>query len=155
MTAQYTGTTDAKSTFRLDPPTVLRLKLMLNGQPLRNEPCEISFDDAAPVSKSADGDGLLVVPVPRGARRAHVVLPEHRPVEYHLRLSRLTPIESVAGQKLRLKQLGYYSGKPGAQGTADADLTAALKNFQKKHNLTESGTLDSATKDALKRSYGC
>jgi hypothetical protein len=155
MTVQFAGTTGEKSTFKLEPPTCLRLKLMLNGEPLKNEPCEISFDGTAPVSKSADGNGILMVPVPRGARRARVVCLQHRPVEHTLRLGLLPSVDTVSGQKLRLRQMGYYSGKLGELGTADADLRNALINFQKKHNLTASGTLDAATKAALKSTYGC
>ncbi|WP_224360800.1 peptidoglycan-binding protein [Hyalangium versicolor] len=155
MTAQFTGTTDAKSTFKVEPPSVLRLKLMLNGEVLKNEPCEVSFDGAAAVKKSADGSGFLQVPIPRGAKMAHVVLLQHKPVEHTLRLGVLSPVDSVTGQKLRLRQLGYYSGKLGQLGSEDADLKAALINFQRTHKLKESGTLDGPTQDALKKAYGC
>ncbi len=155
MTAQHTGTTEEKSTFVVEPPSVLRLKLMLNGEPLKNEPCEISFDEAAPVKKSADGNGLLQVPIPRGARTAKVVCTQHKPVEHTLRLGVMVSVDSVPGQKLRLRQMGYYSGKLGELGTADADLRTALINFQKKHGLNQTGTLDGPTKAALKDTYGC
>jgi hypothetical protein len=155
MAIEFTGNTGAKSTFKLEPPTVLRLRLMLNGELLKNEPCEVSFDDAAPVKKSADGEGLLEVPVPQGAKKARVVLLEHKPVEHLMNVGKLSPVDSVPGQKLRLRQMGYYSGKLGHLGEADTDLKAALLNFQKKHALQESGTLDGATKGALSKTYGC
>ncbi len=155
MTAQFTGTTDAKSTFTVEPPSVLRLRLMLNGEVLKNEPCEVSFDDAAAVKKSADGDGFLQVPIPRGAKTARVVLLQHKPVEHTLKLGILSPVDSVTGQKLRLRQMGYYSGKLGQLGSADEDLKAALVNFQRRHKLKESGTLDGATQGTLKKTYGC
>jgi hypothetical protein len=155
MAAQFTGATGEKSTFKLEPPSVLRLRLMLNGELLKNEPCEVSFDGAAPVKKSADGDGFLQVPIPRAAKMATVVLLNHKPVEHTLRLGTLSPVDSVTGQKLRLRQMGYYSGKLGKLGTADGDLKAALVNFQKRHKLKQSGTLDGDTQDSLKKTYGC
>ncbi len=139
----------------VEPPTVLRLKLLLNGEPLKNEPCEVTFDDKAPVKMSADSDGFLEVPIPQGAKMAKLVYLQHKPVEHTLHIGKMTPPDSVTGQKLRLRQLGYYSGKPGKLGEADGHLKAALLNFQKRHKLKESGTLDSATKDALTKSYGC
>jgi peptidoglycan hydrolase-like protein with peptidoglycan-binding domain len=155
MAIEFTGTTGSKSTFKLEPPTVLRLRLMLNGELLKNEPCEVSFDDAAPVKKSADGEALLEVPIPAAAKKARVVLLQHKPVEHTLRLTRLSPVSSVSGQKLRLRQMGYYSGKLGKLGDSDPELKAALINFQRRHKLKESGTLDAATKDALTKAYGC
>lgn len=155
MPIEFTGTTGSKSTFTVEPPKVLRLRLMLNGEPLKDEPCEVSFDDAAPVKKSADGEGFLEVPVPQGAKTAKVVCLKHKPVEHTVRVGKLSPVDSVSGQKLRLRQLGYYSGEPGKLGEADEDLKAALLNFQKRHGLNESGTFDGATKDALIKAYGC
>jgi hypothetical protein len=154
MITLYTGTTDAKSTFTVEQPSVLRLRLMLNGEVLKNEPCEVSFDGLAAVKQAADGDGFLQVPVPRGAKMARVVLLKHKPVEHTLKLAGVPPVDSVAGQKLRLRQLGYYSGKLGELGSKDEDLKAALINFQRRHKLKESGTLDGATQDALKKAYG-
>jgi hypothetical protein len=155
MTTPFTGTTGSKSTFTLEPPTVLRLKLILNGEPLKNEACEISFDGAPPVKKSANGEALLEVPIPRGAKVAKVVLPQHKPVEHTLRLGPLPAVDTVAGQKLRLRQLGYYCGTSANRAKADDDLKEALLNFQKRHNLEKSGTCDGPTQDTLKKLYGC
>lgn len=154
MAIEFSGTTGSKSTFTVEPPMVLRLRLMLNGELLKNEPCEVSFDGAAPVKKSANGEGLLEVPIPQGARMARVVYLTHKPVEHTLRMGQLSSADAVTGQKLRLRQLGYYSGKLGKLGEADTDLRDALLNFQRKHKLKESGTLDGATKAALIKAYG-
>lgn len=155
MPIEFTGTTGSKSSFTVEPPTVLRLKLMLNGEPLKSEPCEVTFDNGSTVKKSADGDGFLEVPIPQGVRMATVVCLQHKPVEHRLFLGTLLPVDKLQGHKLRLLQMGYFSGTPATLLKVDGYLKSALLNFQKRHKVKESGTFDSATKDALTKAYGC
>lgn len=55
--------------------------------------------------------------------------------------------EAVSTLQIRLKELGYYSGD--ATGTCDKATVTAIKEFQAKHSLVESGIMDATYQEIL------
>ncbi len=55
--------------------------------------------------------------------------------------------EAVSRLQRRLKELGYYTG--GVDGVAGSGTVKAIKAFQKKNGLSQTGTADAATQSAL------
>ena len=72
--------------------------------------------------------------------------------EYSLQLGHLDPIEELTGVQARLKGLGYYRG--AVDGAASPELTEAIKKFQAKMGVEETGEMDGATQSALVDDFG-
>jgi peptidoglycan hydrolase-like protein with peptidoglycan-binding domain len=64
-----------------------------------------------------------------------------------IKLGNLNPIDEISGVKQRLNNLGFRCGGEDNQWNDQAK--SALKEFQSKHKLPESGELDAATKSKL------
>lgn len=67
---------------------------------------------------------------------------------WRLKVGHLDPVEEISGVQARLRNLGYNAGP--IDGIKGPKLTAALRAFQKKHSLTESGDIDDATRNKLR-----
>lgn len=131
-------------------PAVLRLQLVVAGQPRANEAYVLTIDGE--MSEGAlDGSGWLIKPILPSAQSATLVLTRTHEV-FELALRRLDPVDSVRGAQGRLSNLGYYRGE--VNGTMDDATHAALKSFQELEGLAISGELDAATQGALKRAHG-
>jgi hypothetical protein len=73
------------------------------------------------------------------------------PLEIHL--GRLDPVSTTRGLKTRLQGLGMYQGD--VEDTSyDADLHAAVKDFQRAQGLAASGAADAPTRARLRSVYG-
>ena len=65
----------------------------------------------------------------------------------------MDPVDEVPGVRKRLANLGFFCAPEGPEN-AD-DLAGALRKFQEKHGLQETGKIDDATKSKLKEIHGC
>jgi Putative peptidoglycan binding domain len=149
---QVASATGASHPFTLKlSKAMIRLRMLCNGEPIKDEPYELTIDDTVTLTGSTDGDGKIEAAVSRSARAARLVFPGRRE-EHTIKLGHLDPIDQVTGLQARLRQLGYYRGK--VDGAAGPKTKEALKAFQKKRGLAESGDVDDATKDALASDYG-
>lgn len=109
-----------------------------------------------------DGDGAIKTDIPKDAKQALVRLwideyPEGRQEHYALQLrDELPPVSSVFGGKVRLKNLGYYTGD--LDDDADARFAAAVAELQddhkESHALEVTGQYDAATQAALLDIHG-
>jgi hypothetical protein len=130
----------------------VRLQMQLYGEVLREEPFQLFLDDATtPMNGTTDASGEIRSFVPVRTQSVTVVLP-NRSYGQRFLLGNLDPIDSLTGVQARLRQLGYYQGDvDGAMG----DLTtAAITGFQADEQLTQTGTMNAETTDALQRAYG-
>jgi type VI secretion system secreted protein VgrG len=103
-------------------------------------------------------DGALEHEVPETAKVAHLTLwPGEYPTgdkkEFSFVLRETPAIDTMAGVKLRLKNLGYFHGPVESEALDEAAMTA-LSDFQKDHELPSTGRVDDATKAALLERYG-
>jgi hypothetical protein len=134
-------------------PAKLNLQFMLDGKARANIPFTIIIDGVSQ-DGSTDGSGWVRISIPPDASDGKLVLkPSGQPTEeYALALGNLPPIDSVAGQKSRLINLGYFSGDVSDDKTPD--FTEAISAFQKSCGLTATGTADSNTQQQLKTLHG-
>jgi len=107
---------------------------------------------------TTNDDGLVEHDLPKSARVAHVELwvetyPTGRRQTYVFVLEEMAPIESPEGLRVRLKNLGYYEG-PTEGDHMGEPTAAALRRFQREHELEPSGLDDEATRGALLARHG-
>jgi hypothetical protein len=103
------------------------------------------------IEGTTDGEGVAAFSVPVRVRTVSLVLTESRQA-YALRIGDMDPIEETTGVRKRLEHLGYLSARP-EDGT-DLALREGVRRFQASAQLTASGEIDQATRDALVRAHG-
>ena len=128
--------------------TSIELRLTLRDflrRPLANRPCTLEVDgDAHPLV--TDGDGVVTRPIPHDARVAVLRLDDD---EVELLIGYLEPIETEAGWKNRLMNLGYLVDPENADA-----VELALEEFQVDHGLELTRAPDDATRAALQEDHG-
>jgi len=147
---QESGATEQKHTFRRKGvPEKLRIKLMAGEEPIANENYTLDVDGELK-SGTTDGEGNLEESIPPNAKRAKLWFGEVEQA-YEIDLGHLDPIAEITGVQARLNNLGFHCGK--VDGIKGPKTTAALKRFQKKHGLKETGEVDEETREALKSAH--
>ncbi len=148
---QENCSTEQKHQFRKKGvPAKVRLRLMRNDQPRANEPYVLEVDGNF-FTGTTDADGKLEQSIPPNAKKGKLFVGKKRE-EYILNLGHMDPHNELIGIQKRLNNLGFHCGP--ANGVLGPQTTDALKAFQKKHHLTESGEADEATKNKLIEIYG-
>jgi putative peptidoglycan binding protein len=132
----------------------VRLRLVdVKGQPRRSLRYSANVDGSL-INGSTDGDGYITLPAPPTAREVKLsVVDSGRTEEYTLPLGHIDPIESLTGVQQRLANLGYFCRSE--LGTLGDATQAALRAFQKKSNLSQTGEIDEGTRQLLKQAHGC
>jgi Putative peptidoglycan binding domain len=118
-------------------------------RPMANRPFRLIFEDRDPVSGLTDEKGRLLWEVPASAGKATLFFLHRR---FDLELDALPDVKEVAGAQERLNLLNYFAGR--VDGDLGARTRNALKSFQKKRGLDETGDLDEATSRSLKDAFG-
>lgn len=126
-------------------PAKLKIRLLVDDQPIANK--RVIFEAGQrQEEKTTDGDGNLELPILPDVTTATLrVMDGPYPAIYELVLGGIDPSDTPSGAEARLRNLGY---------DLEEGLEAALRAFQLKNGLTESGTLDSATRQKLESVYG-
>lgn len=142
--------TNSQHRFRLKGyPAKLKLRLLQNGTPRANL-SYILIIDGHSVSGCTDEDGWLEQPIPPESVHGRLILGKGGE-KYTLNIGQLDPINEISGVQGRLKNLGHYEGT--INGEIDRKTEDALRAFQRKRELPESGRLDARTKTALLESH--
>jgi hypothetical protein len=140
--------TDAKYSFQVNiPQTKLRLQMLdRNHQPRAGLNYSVSIDGTVHTG-TTDSEGRIEEPIPPDASKAHLCLQDGDNTEqYDIDLGHVNPVDHETGGEQRLENLGLGKGM---------DPKVALRWFQKKYGLNQSGELDSQTLDKLKSIHGC
>ncbi len=151
---QESGATEQKHTFKKKGvPGKLNLQFVFDGDPRANVPYTIVIDGVS-TDGSTDGDGWVRMSIPPNAQGGTITLKPAAgaPEIFPLQLGSLAPIDSVAGQKARLVNLGYYSGD--VDDDAGPDFIAGISAFQTACGLTVTGDADDSTQQELKSQHG-
>jgi N-acetylmuramoyl-L-alanine amidase len=147
---EESGASEQKHRFRKKGvPEKLRIRFMAGNEPIANENYILDIDGEVK-SGTTDGEGNLEESIPPNAKRAKLWLGEEKQ-EYEINLGYLDPIDELSGVQARLNNLGFNCGK--VDGIKGPKTTAALKRFQKKHSLKETGEIDEQTRNALKNAH--
>ena len=118
-------------------------------RPLANRPFRLVFEEREPVDGLTDEKGRLLWEVPEGMKKATLFFLLRR---FDLELDALPDVNEVAGVQERLNLLNYFAGR--VDGDLGPRTQNALKSFQKKHKLDETGKLDEATLRSLEKAFG-
>lgn len=123
-----------------------------SGEHYGNKKYELTVGDRT-WKGTTDGKGLVEQKIEQDAAEAQLVvwLDDKTSHAWTLRLGHLDPAETVSGAQARLRNLGYDAGP--IDGQPGPKLEAALRAFQKKNGLSETGTLDDATKDKIRAAH--
>jgi N-acetylmuramoyl-L-alanine amidase len=141
--------TEHAHTFRLRRATA-RLEIVLedeDGRPFAATRYKLTVGDLT-VEARTGGDGLVQHDVPADAATGEITLwpaaddPERR-IIWSLALGHLDPITEVSGVQARLANLGFDPGP--VDGAESPALEAALRQFQRTHELPVTGARDGAT----------
>lgn len=145
---EVSASTGATHTFRRKGvPAKLRMRLLVNDKPLANVPYVLTYGDRK-IEGTTSAEGLVEAFVPPDMPRAKLTVGEGDDVRvYNIAPRTLNPSKDVDGIKARLANLGYYSGP--IDGGLDAATIAALRRFQRDHDLEATGKPDEATASAL------
>jgi type VI secretion system secreted protein VgrG len=115
------------------------------------------FAEGARFAGATGGDGGIDVAIPEAATRVDLTCwiddyPTGRKKTWSVRVADLPPASTPQGAFMRLHNLGYYTGA-AAEALGDAE-RAALRWFQKDHDLEETGALDHETVGELEHVHG-
>ncbi|MFO0619163.1 MAG: type VI secretion system tip protein TssI/VgrG [Polyangiaceae bacterium] len=138
-------------------PKETELRMVLrdrDGAPLANKAYTLTVDGKALPSKRTAGDGSIVETVPAGAVAGMIVVTvdESHTLRIPLAFQRLPSIDTVAGVKARLRNLGYFRGP--VDDALDRETREAVRRFQERQRIEASGSIDSATRARVRELAG-
>ncbi len=135
-------------------PTKLRIRLLENDEPRAEVEWKLFKDDELVDEGMTDGDGCLEATIdPCEEEFLLKVGDEEKPEQYRLQPGSLDPIENISGVQARLSNLGH---DPGPIDNIIGPLTRrAIRQFQHRQELEESGEPDETTRNALRDAHGC
>jgi len=138
--------TDSRHVFkRKGVPSKLRMQLFQLGEPRKNEEYVLELNGKL-ITGTLDGDGVLEQYIPPNARCGSLKLKGGKEV-IPIRLGYLDPIDELSGVKQRLNNLGFRCG--AEDNVMNGHTAAALRSFQARQKLPETGEVDGATKAKL------
>jgi N-acetylmuramoyl-L-alanine amidase len=150
--------TDQRHTFlRKRDKTMLRIVVQdADGTPYADSDYRLTVG-AITYEGKTDGKGMLEQFIDPQAVSAVLTLwwtgVPRRHCTWRLKLGWLDPVHSVSGIQARLNNLGHNSGP--VDGVHGRITTAAVKEFQKKHDLTVDGIPGPVTQAKLQEVHGC
>ena len=148
ITKEESGATEKRHRFRRKGvPVKFRIQMLHLGKPRKSEKFRIDIDGRLKDGVT-DADGWIEVPIPPNARQARLFIGDE---EYQLDMGHLDPVDGVKGAQQRLRNLGLYGGP--VDGEDSPLFQGALVLFQRRQGLDETGKLDDATKDALRKAH--
>ena len=153
---QESGEAEQRHRFRLlGEPAMLRLRLFKDDDlPRANEPYILDVDGKK-LEGTTDSEGKLQHPIPNNAKQGVLTIggePNGQDI-YEFRLGGVNPVREVSGAQQRLHNLGFDPGP--IDGCLGPRTEAALRAFQKKHKLKETGRVDRGTAERLVQEHGC
>lgn len=135
---------------RRGEPCALRLRVLNDGEPRAREAYTLEIDGES-LAGFTDNDGRLAHAIPANARRGRLVIGADRQT-YELALGETKPIDELAGVQSRLNNLGFAAGRD--DGVMGPKTRAALRAFQRRWKLPQTGEPDDATRQKLREVHG-
>lgn len=132
---------------RKGEPAVIRLQFKEEDEPLANEPYVINFDSGRIMKNGTlDADGILEQVIPGNAKTAEVSLRNGK-IKQTFNIGHLNPVDEIIGVQQRLNNLGC--GPCPEDNQLSEQLADAIKRFQARNNLDQTGQVDAALKAKL------
>jgi hypothetical protein len=124
----------------------VKIRVMKGGKARANEPYKLLVDGNWYTGK-LDKDGYLKQTIPPGATGGVLKVGSGKQIdEFPIQLGTVDPLSTESGAAGRLRTLGYQFN--------DGNMYYALKAFQKKVGLEETGELDDDTRNMLQERFG-
>jgi hypothetical protein len=133
-------------------PEVFRMRILRDDEPRGNQPYTLAIDGKE-TSGVTDADGNLSAPIEPNAKQAVMYVGTAPDVErYDFSLGAIDPIDTISGVQGRLNNLGFDCG--AIDGKWGPRTEAALRRFQRRRDLNETGQADEPTRQKLREDYG-
>lgn len=144
------GETEKRHVFRRKGiPAKIRIVLLDDKhEPRRNLPYLLVVDGEV-FSGSTNSDGALEHQISPKAVTGNLRVGRGHEEVYALSLGHLDPHDEIQGVQERLKNLGFECGT--IDGVAGSKTEEAVRAFQKRFGLQETGIIDEATRNQLKQ----
>jgi hypothetical protein len=126
------------------------LKFMRGDDLRANEQCVVEVDGKRS-EKTTTGGGLLELDIIPNAKIVKVTFVKDGD-EHEFELGGLDPVTEETGIQARLRNLGFYRGP--VDGTMSEEYEAAIKLFQERQKLAQTGIVDDALRNALESAHG-
>ncbi|MDX2150488.1 MAG: peptidoglycan-binding protein [Bryobacteraceae bacterium] len=147
---QVDAPVDALHQFKVKSvPAKLKVRFLKRGEPRANLPYALEIDGERSEGNT-DGAGWIIKTIKPDAKQAKVDFGGGEVFE--MKLGHLDPIDTLSGLQARLANLGIWEGAVDGQMTDE--FRAALKAYQKKRGLAESGDGDAPTQQKVEEEYG-
>jgi hypothetical protein len=126
-------------------PGKLRIRVLVDDEAQANANYVLLIDGRSR-NGTTDSDGFLEESIPPEAVEGELrIKKDGHERRFYLSLGHLNPVDTDAGVRQRLLQLGY---------NIEADFEGSVKRFQTVNDLTVSGQVDDAFRRKLKEVYG-
>jgi hypothetical protein len=133
-------------------PSRLTVRVLENGKPRAGEPYKLMADETVRSGVTGD-DGSVSTFLSALARKVELRVGAGDALTvYDLSPKELRPLNDLAGAQQRLSNLGFECLEE--KGRFGDTTRAAVTDFQKSRKLAETGELDAATLEALRKGYG-
>lgn len=124
----------------------IKIRLFLDDEPRCNENYELNVDGVTVKQGKTDANGCIEAPIPAGAQSGRIFIGDQNQTDiYDIHFGNVDPIDTDDGVKSRLYDLGY---------DVNSDFEGAVKDFQKKEGLEDTGQADNATRNKIKERFG-
>lgn len=152
QTKQEGGDSEQKHTFRKKhPKTVLRLRLIYDGEPLKDTKYRLVIDGRLFRGKT-DTEGKLEKVINATAKKGTLTV-QGNSSKHKLLFGFLDPVETTSGLQARLNNLGYHAGK--VDGDWGGQTRAGMHAFQsQKDELAKSSKPNDQTRNLLTKEHG-
>jgi len=149
--------TDQRHVFVLNrKPTYIKVRVQdPANQPIKNAPYKLVLETLE-LEGTTDGDGWIKGEIPAETTYGSLIVwPD--PADkaemslWRVNLGHLDPLETTTGIKGRLNNLGYDCG--GVNEDKDGLYDAAVRQFQKDHDLVVDGIVGPKTRDRLRNEH--
>ena len=126
------------------------LKFMRGDDLRANEQCVVEVDGRRS-EMATTGGGLLELDIIPNAKIVKVTFVRGGDVN-EFELGGLDPVTEETGVQARLRNLGFYRGP--ADGTLSEEYEEAIKLFQERNKLAQTGKVDDVFRNALVQAHG-
>ncbi len=147
--------TDQKTRFlRKQVPARFKIQFNVDGEPYSHVQAHVKVDNIAIDPIFTDRDGKIEIPIKPDTTKILITFnpDSDKPEPHEFLLGRINPADTVSGQKARLSNLGFYTGK--IDDEQDEHFKTALYGFQSTHNIEPSCHACDTTCSKLKEKYG-
>ncbi len=122
-------------------PAIFRMQVFDRDQPRGRQDYTFTVDGRV-CKGTTDGDGVMEETISPQAREGQLIIgPDH--FEVIVKFGHLDPVSELSGIQKRLNNLGFDCGEP--DGEMRPQTEGALRSFQRRFKLQETGKADAAT----------